>query len=632
MEHHQLELPDNNKPLKPREEKISRIKKQRKRRKSQRSLIDISPNLLTNEPADQTTVQKELWAWPRLKPKKEKEPAKELDEVDTDLEEITELEQLTDAELQADDTELIYQGEEFSQELPLEEDTPTVDIPLSRHQEYELWLHREQMEDNFVTETSLADGKEALQPATADEKIDLSTAPTSGQSKASLETDISTNPETKESSLMGETANQTAADTILPPSELLDALPGSEALKTLPTFMTKLVVENTEVQASDLDYAQKPTSKLSIWQQLKSINPFREYFGNRDQQPLLQPATPNERRSLYKNHYEPSLFRRSFGLRPSVSEFVRQLKEKASLPRTPNKVPVIVDQLASSKPVESITQMFSNIQPRLVGASALDAGSMNQLLRDTPFYPGHYQKSAKHDSGINETGDVAYIPGRLNIDEEKVIPSSSGDILPKPSSTDYALPIESDSMAHKSWEEIVAIEAERLRIAGNRRPEHQATTYGAAPENRPAANETGAIQPPELPPELPPDRQVQNSVWHRIELDSRTGRAVEAPTLAYGQAFKQEQHPEMELQQPSEDMAAASGQLAVDTTAQVELRQLVNSSPLGAPEDTPSAQLDSNQVESTIRVRGNPSSTVPDLWLWVLLTIVILMLVIAIYV
>jgi hypothetical protein len=256
---------------------------------------------------------------------------------------------------------------------------------------------------------------------------------------------------------------------------------------------------------------------------------------------------------------------------------------------------------------------------------------MNQLLRDMPSYPEHYQKSAKYKPGANnEASDAAYLSGRLNIEEAKVMPSSSGDALPKSYRADYAPRVEPESMAHKSWEEIVAIEAERLRIASNHRPEHQPTPNDFLPQNSLATNETFPIQPPEIPPELPPDRQVQKSVWHRIELNTRTGRTVETPTLAYGQAFKQEQHPEM--QQPDEDAATASGQLAVSTSTQVELPQLANSSPLGTPEDALSTQSASSQVESTIRVRRNSSSSVPDLWLWVLLMIIILALIIAIYV
>jgi hypothetical protein len=48
----------------------------------------------------------------------------------------------------------------------------------------------------------------------------------------------------------------------------------------------------------------------------------------------------------------------------------------------------------------------------------------------------------------------------------------------------------------------------------------------------------------ELPPELPPDRKVENSAWHRIEIDKKTGNAVKDPTLAYGEEYHHEQHQE----------------------------------------------------------------------------------------
>jgi hypothetical protein len=45
--------------------------------------------------------------------------------------------------------------------------------------------------------------------------------------------------------------------------------------------------------------------------------------------------------------------------------------------------------------------------------------------------------------------------------------------------------------------------------------------------------------------ELPDDHRLEQSAWHRIELDSKTGKVVESPTIAYGQEFKREQGQEM---------------------------------------------------------------------------------------
>lgn len=51
---------------------------------------------------------------------------------------------------------------------------------------------------------------------------------------------------------------------------------------------------------------------------------------------------------------------------------------------------------------------------------------------------------------------------------------------------------------------------------------------------------------PETPEqvEVPSDRRIETSSWHRIEIDKKTGRPVEHPTLEYGHEFQREQHQE----------------------------------------------------------------------------------------
>lgn len=56
-----------------------------------------------------------------------------------------------------------------------------------------------------------------------------------------------------------------------------------------------------------------------------------------------------------------------------------------------------------------------------------------------------------------------------------------------------------------------------------------------APERQPITQETY------LPPE---GRRVEMSAWHRIEVDEKTGRPVENPSVEYGEAFKREQKQE----------------------------------------------------------------------------------------
>lgn len=54
------------------------------------------------------------------------------------------------------------------------------------------------------------------------------------------------------------------------------------------------------------------------------------------------------------------------------------------------------------------------------------------------------------------------------------------------------------------------------------------------------------------PLEVSPDRRVETSSWHRIEIDKKTGKAVENPELAYGEEFQREQHQEQLRQQIAE--------------------------------------------------------------------------------
>jgi len=53
-------------------------------------------------------------------------------------------------------------------------------------------------------------------------------------------------------------------------------------------------------------------------------------------------------------------------------------------------------------------------------------------------------------------------------------------------------------------------------------------------------------QPENIDEPIPvsPDRRVETSAWHRIEVDKKTGKAVENPELSYGEEFQNEQHQE----------------------------------------------------------------------------------------
>lgn len=64
---------------------------------------------------------------------------------------------------------------------------------------------------------------------------------------------------------------------------------------------------------------------------------------------------------------------------------------------------------------------------------------------------------------------------------------------------------------------------------------------------------------------LPRGRRVETSAWHRIELDAKTGKPVENPTLEYGREYHQERHPE--AAPIDQDVKEAAGEVALVAAA-----------------------------------------------------------------
>jgi hypothetical protein len=230
-----------------------------------------------------------------------------------------------------------------------------------------------------------------------------------------------------------------------------------------------------------------------------------------------------------------------------------------------------------------MTQRLTNLQPQLAGADGSTIGSMNHLIKSTPYYPENYQKITEYSQDSSPADrSSTYIDNQPSADKAET-----------------ASHFEPTDWSNKSWDEIVALETEKLRIGSLRRPENRP----AVTESITTYNETSTDQPPELPS----DRLIQNS-WHQMEVDVSTGEeAIEMPTLAYGEAFRQEQRQE----RLSEDQPLASASPSTE----------------GAE---PANQPLPSQVESTIRVGRNTGFNLTDLWLWIVLIIVILALAIAI--
>ena len=130
MEHHQHEQPEDKKPFKSPEDKDSPKKRPKKRRKIRRPAFNV-PRYLPDENKPIAPTQAEIWAWPRLKPKPEQKPGELPKETDSSLVEPA----------KTQPTEVIYQEEELSEELSLEESSQFVTIPLSSYSESEILLH-----------------------------------------------------------------------------------------------------------------------------------------------------------------------------------------------------------------------------------------------------------------------------------------------------------------------------------------------------------------------------------------------------------------------------------------------------------------------------------------------------------
>ena len=125
------------------------------------------------------------------------------------------------------------------------------------------------------------------------------------------------------------------------------------------------------------------------------------------------------------------------------------------------------------------------------------------------------------------------------------------------------------------------------------------------------------------------DHHLEQSAWHNIEVDNKTGRAVEEPTFSYGEAFQNEQKTEANAFHTDDGVASASGQLAVSSpifnnlndrdAALLSGAQPASTTPLA----TPHSQIDFN---------SGPSHSSGDALLWTILTVIILAIFLALFI
>lgn len=99
-------------------------------------------------------------------------------------------------------------------------------------------------------------------------------------------------------------------------------------------------------------------------------------------------------------------------------------------------------------------------------------------------------------------------------------------------------------------------EQQRPVVAQQEAPTKQVAKQAELVPKKPIA-EAQARNEAEEALQLPPDHKLESSAWHNIEVDKKTGKAVENPTLTYGEEFKHEQHQE-QLRKQIADMSMES--------------------------------------------------------------------------
>jgi hypothetical protein len=125
------------------------------------------------------------------------------------------------------------------------------------------------------------------------------------------------------------------------------------------------------------------------------------------------------------------------------------------------------------------------------------------------------------------------------------------------------------------------------------------------------------IAPIEPIDKLPPlDHHFEQSAWHTIEVDSKTGQAAEQPSFNYGSEFTHEQHQET-IGSDDDEIAVASGQLAVvGTDANVSASQPTVASHSSSDESSIINQINPFKSTSQMNLRT-------DMWLWIILFLVV---------
>lgn len=172
----------------------------------------------------------------------------------------------------------------------------------------------------------------------------------------------------------------------------------------------------------------------------------------------------------------------------------------------------------------------------------------------------------------------------------------------------------------------------REQYLSKRAAEQQSKLETLLAEQKLTTTEKPASTTPEVPEqaEVPQDRRVEASSWHRIEIDKRTGKPVEAPALAYGSEFQHEQQQEQagayrDLRDAGGQQGGGAGgdsQKPSDDTMQLP-------TPGGQPQDAPEAASKSSLKSVNFSGKdNNPEQATPIMWgvLAVIVTAIVFLL------
>ncbi|TAH36695.1 hypothetical protein EYC59_00770 [Candidatus Saccharibacteria bacterium] len=182
--------------------------------------------------------------------------------------------------------------------------------------------------------------------------------------------------------------------------------------------------------------------------------------------------------------------------------------------------------------------------------------------------------------------------------------------------------------------------AEAARFTGSEKKaeNHFKTQLEKLVPKRLEKSKSGEIEPAEKL-EVPEGHHLETSAWHTIEVDTKTGKAVETPTFAYGEEYYRERAKETRPRTSGQQQAA--GEVAIVAAAMADKS---GTSAGGRPARTEPADANTQQRTNTRQIlttkaksafqagkaaMGNQQNSGP-LWPWLLAFAVVVVLLIVV--